>query len=60
MVPGVQAATDDSPTQAVKSTITELLRILKTQKEWSRADERRAAIEQVIRRHVSYAEMAPW
>lgn len=58
MVPGVQAATDDSPTQAVKSTITELLRILKTQKEWSRADERRAAIEQVIRRHVSYAEMA--
>ena len=29
MVPGVQAATDDSPTQAVKSTITELLHILK-------------------------------
>jgi phospholipid transport system substrate-binding protein len=66
MIPEVQAATDDSPTQAVKSTITELLRILKTQTGWSRADERRSAIEQVIRRHVSYAEMAkrslgePW
>jgi len=66
MVPGVQAATDDSPTQAVKSTITELLHILKEQNKWSRADERRVAIEQLIRRRVSYAEMAkrclgePW
>lgn len=66
MVPEVQAATDDSPTQAVKSTITELFRILKTQNEWSRADERRSEIEQIIRRRVSYAEMAkrclgePW
>ena len=36
MVPGVQAATDDSPTQAVKSMITELLHILKAHKQWSR------------------------
>ncbi len=66
MVPEVQAVTDDSPTQAVKSTITELFRILKAQTEWSRPDERRSEIEQIIRRRVSYAEMAkrclgePW
>ncbi|MDQ1291670.1 MAG: transporter, auxiliary component, putative ATP-dependent toluene efflux transporter [Nitrospirota bacterium] len=57
-----------SATDAVKSTITELLRTLDdpTLKEPDRSDERRQAIERIIMQRVSYEEMAkrslgtPW
>ena len=57
-----------SATDAVKGTITELLRILDepTLKQPDRSDERRQAIERVIMQRVSYEEMAkrslgtPW
>lgn len=57
-----------SATDAVKNTITELLRILDgpTLKQPDRSDERRQAIERVIMQRASYEEMAkrslgtPW
>lgn len=65
-VPVVQASPDESPTQSVRRAMTELLHILKAHREGSRPDERRMEVEQLIRRHVSYADMAqrclgePW
>ncbi|MGD9729386.1 MAG: ABC transporter substrate-binding protein [Nitrospiraceae bacterium] len=46
-----------SPLQAVKTTVTELFNIVKGQSEQNRWDQR-WDIEQIIRRHVSYDEMA--
>ncbi|MCS6293263.1 MAG: ABC transporter substrate-binding protein [Nitrospira sp.] len=63
VTPSIGSATD-----AVKHTITELLRILDepTLKQPDRSDERRQAIERIIMQRVSYEEMAkralgtPW
>ena len=61
-----QAGEDNTPMQAVKNTVTELLHIVKEQEDTSRLNQRRWDVEQVIRRHVSYDEMAkrclgePW
>ncbi len=61
-----RAMESGSPLQAVKTTVAELFTIVKGESEPSRWDQRRWDVEQVIRRHVSYDEMAkrslgePW
>jgi phospholipid transport system substrate-binding protein len=65
VIVSVALATDSaSPLHAVKTTVTELFNSIKGESEpW---DQRRWHVEQVIRRHVSYDEMAkrslgdPW
>ncbi len=52
-----RATESGSPLQAVKTTVTELFNIVKGQSEQNRWDQR-WDIEQIIRRHVSYDEMA--
>lgn len=57
----VQATTawsEQSPTEAVKGTVSELLSILKELKDPTRSEARRWEIEQVIRHHVHYEDMA--
>lgn len=62
------ASTELSPTESVKSTIADVIRILNREelKQPWRAAERRQEIEQVVRHRVSYEEMAkralgsPW
>ena len=44
-----QAGEDNTPMQAVKNTVTELLHIVKEQKDTSRLNQRRWDVEQVIR-----------
>jgi phospholipid transport system substrate-binding protein len=59
---------DQSPTATIKAAVGELFRVLDDEglKASERADDRRRAIEQVLRTHVSYEEMAqralgaPW
>ncbi len=52
------AADSSSPLQTVQSTVTELFSIVKGEAEPYRWNQRRRDVEQVIRRHVSYYEMA--
>ncbi len=52
------AWSEQGPTEAVKGTVSELLSILKELKDPSRAEARRWQIEQVIRHHVHYEDMA--
>lgn len=60
------ATESSSPLQTVQTTVTELFSIVKGESEPSRWNQRRWDIEQVIRRHVNYYEMAqrslgePW
>ena len=62
------APLDYSPTESVKNTITEVLSILGNEalKQPGRVEERRQQIEQVIRHHVNFEQMAqrslgvPW
>jgi phospholipid transport system substrate-binding protein len=60
------AGPDLGPTETVKGTVSELLYILKELKDPSRSEARRWEIEQVIRNHVHYEDMAkrslgaPW
>ena len=58
------AAAELTPTEAVKSTIAEVVHILDNAElnQPDRATERRQRIEQVVRDRVSYEEMAnvPW
>jgi len=58
VTPANAAGTEQGPTQAVKGTVTELLSILKEFKDPSRSEARRWEIEQVIRHHVHYVDMA--
>lgn len=52
------AWSEQSPTETVKGTVSELLYILKELKDPSRSEARRWEIEQVIRHHVHYEDMA--
>lgn len=57
----VQAAaawSEQGPTETVRGTVSELLSILKEFKDPGRSDARRWEIEQVIRHHVHYEDMA--
>ena len=57
----VQAAaawSEQGPTETVRGTVSELLSILKEFKDPGRFDARRWEIEQVIRHHVHYEDMA--
>ena len=54
----IAAGPEQRPTESVKDTVTELLNILKEFKEPSRSEARRWEIEQVIRQHVHYEDMA--
>lgn len=58
LLPAAAAWPEQGPTGAVKATVGELLSILKTFKDASRAETRRWEIEQVIRHRVHYEEMA--
>ncbi|CAE6789827.1 ABC transporter substrate-binding protein [Nitrospira defluvii] len=52
------AWSEQGPTEAVKGTVSELLSILKELKGPTRSEARRWEIEQVIRHHVHYEDMA--
>jgi phospholipid transport system substrate-binding protein len=52
------AWSEQSPSETVKGTVSELLYILKELKGPSRSEARRWEIEQVIRHHVHYEDMA--
>lgn len=62
------ASDESSPTEAVKSTVTELIHVLDDEqlKRPDRAEQRRHEVERVVMRRVSYEEMAkralgtPW
>lgn len=60
------ARSEQGPTETVRGTVSELLYILKELKDPSRSEARRWEIEQVIRHHVHYEDMArrslgaPW
>lgn len=58
--PGAVAADSPGPTDAIKSTIRHLIRILEdeTLKGADRTEERRQALEEVVKSRVSYEEMA--
>lgn len=49
---------EQGPTETVRGTVSELLSILKALKGPSRSEARRLEIEQVIRQHVHYEDMA--
>jgi phospholipid transport system substrate-binding protein len=63
-----QTVSDSSATEAVRSTITDLIRVLDDEslKQPEQAEERRHEIEEIIKRRVDYEEMAkrslgaPW
>ena len=57
-MPAIAAWPEQRPTESVKDTVTELLNILKDFNEPSRFEARREQIEQVIRHHVHYEDMA--
>ena len=57
-MPAIAAWPEQRPTDSVKDTVTELLNILKDFNEPSRFEARREQIEQVIRHHVHYEDMA--
>ena len=59
-LPAAEASPTQTPTQTIKHTIGELLRVLDDEglKAPGRAEDRRSAIEQVVRSRVSYEEMA--
>ncbi|HQY59672.1 MAG: ABC transporter substrate-binding protein [Nitrospira sp.] len=52
------AWSEQGPTETVKGTVSELLYLLKELKDPSRSEARREEIEQVIRHHVDYEDMA--
>jgi phospholipid transport system substrate-binding protein len=58
IVPATAAWSEQGPTEAVKGTVSELLSILKELKDPTRSEARRWEIEQVIRHHVHYEDMA--
>ena len=58
IVQATAAWSEQGPTEAVKGTVSELLSILKELKDPTRSEARRWEIEQVIRHHVHYEDMA--
>ena len=58
IVQATAAWSEQGPTEAVKGTVSELLSILKELKDPTRSEARRWEIEQVIRQHVHYEDMA--
>ena len=58
LVQATAAWSEQGPTETVKGTVSELLYILKELKDPSRSEARRWEIEQVIRHHVHYEDMA--
>jgi phospholipid transport system substrate-binding protein len=52
------ARSEQGPTETVRGTVSELLHILKDLKDSGRSEARRWEIEQVIRHHVHYEDMA--
>ncbi len=58
IVQATVAWSEQGPTEAVKGTVSELLSILKELKDPTRSEARRWEIEQVIRHHVHYEDMA--
>ncbi len=57
-VPTHAAAPEQSPTEAIQSTVTELLSILNEFADPRRSEARRREIEHVIRHHAQYEDMA--